>query len=176
MRKIAVGSVNPVKIEAVRLAFKKVWPEKDWETEGVEVSSGVADQPMSDEETIEGAVNRAKAALEIIPEAEYGVGLEGGLQQVGNYWFDCGWVAVVSRQGDVGIGSSIKMITPPKMMEKISQGMELGLVIDEIFGTENSRQAEGHFGLMTKGVISRTKGYTDGVIAALVRFIQPEVF
>ena len=64
MKKVAVGSKNPVKIEAVRLAFKTAWPRKEWAVEGVEVDSGVPDQPMSDEESICGARNRAQRSLE----------------------------------------------------------------------------------------------------------------
>ena len=52
--KIAVGSENPVKINAVKHAFKLVWPKKKWEVIGVKVTSGVSDQPMSDVESIKG--------------------------------------------------------------------------------------------------------------------------
>lgn len=29
--KVAVGSKNPVKIEAVRLAFEQIWPQRQWQ-------------------------------------------------------------------------------------------------------------------------------------------------
>lgn len=173
--KIAVGSLNPVKIEATKLAFEKVWSSEVWTTTGYDVPSKVPDQPLSDEETIIGAKNRARAALERF-QADYGVGIEGGLQHIGDYWFDCGWVVVVSRAGDIGIGSSARIITPPKMMEKILAGKELGDVIDDFFETSNARQLNGHFGLMTNNAITRTSGYVDGVIMALVRFLHPQLF
>jgi len=50
--KVAVGSKNPVKIACVKEAFEKAFPDIAWEVEGVEVASGVADQPMSDIESI----------------------------------------------------------------------------------------------------------------------------
>lgn len=49
--KVAVGSENPVKIQAVAEAFEKVWPKKKFEVIGTKVPSGVSDQPMSDEES-----------------------------------------------------------------------------------------------------------------------------
>lgn len=173
--KIAVGSLNPVKIEATKLAFEKVWPSEVWTLTGYAVPSKVPDQPLSDEETITGAKNRARAALEK-SQADYGVGIEGGLQHIGGQWFDCGWVAVVSRVRDVGIGSSARIITPPKMMEKILAGKELGEVIDDFFKTSNAKQLNGHFGLMTNNAITRTSGYVDGVIMALARFLHPQLF
>jgi inosine/xanthosine triphosphatase len=130
---------------------------------------------MSDKESITGARNRAKKALESLG-ADYGVGLEGGLQEIEGNWFDAGWIVVVDKEGNEGIGSTIRMMTPEKMMDLIKQGMELGHVNDKLFGLENSKHGDGHFGLMTNGAITRTDGYRDGVIAALARFIKPEVF
>ena len=42
--------------------MEKVW--KDAEITSLSVPSGVAAQPFSDEETMQGAINRAKRALE----------------------------------------------------------------------------------------------------------------
>ena len=173
--KIAVGSENPVKLEAARLAFGAVWPDEKWEIIGVAVASGVSDQPMSDEECIAGAKNRARSAR-AAADADYGVGLEGGLHQIGEHFFDCGWIAVYDREGREGIGSTAKAPTPPRIVAMIQEGMELGTANDIVFGTTNSKQNDGHFGLMTKGVITRASGYRDGVIMALARFIHPELF
>ena len=173
--KIAVGSQNPVKLKAVEMAFKKVWPDEEWVIVGVKADSGVSNQPMSDEESIKGAENRANQALEKA-QADYGVGLEGGIQKIGEHYFDCGWIVVIDKDKKQGIGSTLRMITPDKMMEMIKQGMELGDVNDILFKKSNSKQENGHFGLMTNNVITRTDGYRDGVIASLSCFIHPEIF
>ncbi|KKS04790.1 MAG: putative non-canonical purine NTP phosphatase [Candidatus Curtissbacteria bacterium GW2011_GWA2_41_24] len=81
--KIAVGSTNPVKIEAAKRAFGKVWPKKKLEIVGIEVPSGVSQQPMTDKEAVKGARNRAKVAIKSA-RADFGVGLEGGLQK---FWY-----------------------------------------------------------------------------------------
>lgn len=173
--KVVVGSKNPVKIEAVRLSFEKIWPETMWEVIGVEVNSGVPDQPMSDSESITGARTRAKKALLEI-ESDYGVGLEGGIQQVDELFFDCGWIVVIDKTGAEGIGASPKMIVPEKMMTLISQGHELGTAADILFNTKNSKQANGTFGMMTNDAVTRTTGYQSGIIMALSRFLHPELF
>ena len=59
MEKVIIASLNPVKIESVKIGFQKMFPDKDFEFEGVAVPSGVSDQPMSNKETLTGAVNRA---------------------------------------------------------------------------------------------------------------------
>lgn len=175
-KKVAVGSKNPVKIEAVRLAFSDVWPDTNWEVIGTDVASGVSEQPMSDKESIRGATNRAKRSQKLL-DADFGVGLEGGLQKIGQEYVDSGWAVIVAKDGPIGIGSSVRMHTPHKMMKMVFEdGMELGKVCDILFERENSGQAEGQFGLMTKNLITRTEGYRQGVISALVRFIHPDLY
>lgn len=173
--KVAVGSTNPVKINAVRQAFQKVWPEKKWEVVGVEVRSGVSNQPMSDEESIKGAKNRAKAAIKKT-NAEFGIGLEGGLHKTNGLWFDTGWVVVIDKKGTLGIGTSIRMQSPPVMMKYVKKGMELGEIDDMLFGVKNTKHKQGHFGLMSKGVLLREEAYQHGVISALTRFLHPKLF
>lgn len=172
---VAVGSENPVKIEATRSAFQKMWPKEKIKVVSVKLSSGVSDQPMSDKESITGAKSRARQSLNLV-KADFGVGLEGGLQKIGNVWFDCGWIVVQNKKGQIGIGSTIHMEAPAKVMRTIRMGKELGDVNDQLFGLKNSKQVAGYFGAMTKGAITRTEGYRDGVIAALVRFVHPSLW
>ena len=127
--KVVVGSENPVKIKAVEEAFAKIWPNKKFNVVGVSVKSGVSNQPMSDMEAIKGATNRAKRALKA-GGGNFGVGLEGGINKVGRRWFDCGWIVIVDRKGNLGIGTSARMETPKKMLAMINKGMELGDVND----------------------------------------------
>jgi inosine/xanthosine triphosphatase len=172
---VTVGSANPAKINAVRVGFARVWPQMSWKIDGVTTKSGISAQPMSDSETIRGARNRATSALNSASTG-WGVGLEGGLQLIDNLWFDCGWIVVIRSDGLEGIGSTARIITPPTMMRQIESGQELGSVVDAVFGTQNAKQGDGHFGLMTNNAITRTSGYADGVIMALSRFLHPELF
>src|SRR5258708_40205244 len=129
---VAVGSKNPVKVQAVKAAFEKVFPEKKWDVVGIEVESEVSAQPMSDEESVRGARNRAQKALKKM-KADFGVGIEGGLQKIEEYWFTRGWMVIVNQKGDEGVGSSVSIRVTDRMMELIHQGKELGEVNDIIF-------------------------------------------
>jgi inosine/xanthosine triphosphatase len=165
---IAVGSLNPSKIEAVRLGFEAYFPNTQKAYIGTAAASGISDQPMSTRESLTGARNRAKRALELAPEAQYGVGLEGGLQQVHNHWFDTGWIVVRDREGNEGMGSTVGMPVADEVINlMLSRNIELGLALDEHFGTVNLKHAQGHFGLMTDNRITRATGYRDAVIVAL---------
>lgn len=173
--KIAVGSKNPVKVDSARLAFEALWPDAEFEVVGVKASSGVSDQPMSDEESVKGARARAQQSLEVA-SADFGVGIEGGLHRHGDTWLDCGWVVVRAHDGAEGMGSTLRMHVPDKVMEMIHAGKELGDAMDHFFSRKNSKQAEGHFGLFTKNAVTRTSAYRDGVVSALARFVQTDLY
>jgi len=53
--RLVVASRNPVKLRATRQAFERAFPQQSFDVAALAVDSGVADQPMSDVETREGA-------------------------------------------------------------------------------------------------------------------------
>jgi inosine/xanthosine triphosphatase len=139
---------------------------------GVEVASGVLSQPMSEEETRQGALNRAKASLTI---ADFGVGIEGGVQEVGDKLFECAWVAVVSAKGEVGLGGGLYFELPEKIANRIRAGEELGPIMQELMQYDVKRN-DGAIGVLTKGMLTRQGAYEQIVKSAIVRFVSREWF
>jgi len=84
MKTVIIASKNPVKIEAVKIAFEKMFLQEKFEFIGESIPSDVNAQPMSNEETLQGAMNRAINAQSKFPEANFWVGLEGGLEKTDN--------------------------------------------------------------------------------------------
>ncbi|MDQ3657902.1 MAG: inosine/xanthosine triphosphatase [Chloroflexota bacterium] len=173
--RIAVGSLNPVKIAAAAAGFTAVWPEEDWRCDGCLVRSGVPDQPMSNTESIRGARNRAVLARAAL-QADYGVGIESGLEEIDGIWFSTGWVVIVDNQGAEGISSSMLRPVPLPSMGLVHKGLELGAANDIVFGKTNSKQANGLIGRLTNDVLTREGVFRDAVIGALARFLHPALF
>ena len=69
--KIAVGSVNPSKVDAVKEVLKLYSSLAEAEIVGLNVASGVSDQPKTSQEIIEGTINRAKNAY-LHTKCDYG--------------------------------------------------------------------------------------------------------
>ena len=55
-------------------------------------------------------------------------------------------------------------------------GVELGEAIDDLVGEQETRRKQGAAGYFTRGVIDRERIYTDGLIAALVLFLNEDLF
>ncbi|MBD3110505.1 DUF84 family protein [Bacillus sp. AGMB 02131] len=148
--KIAIGSKNPAKVEAVRDCFineaNSVIP--------VDVPSGVSDQPFSDEETIEGAINRAKASR-LAAGAQIGIGLEGGVVQTPYGLFLCNWGALAVEGEEPIIAGGARIKVPADVAERLMNGEELGPVMDDYTKQNNVRHKEGAIGVFTREAVSR---------------------
>lgn len=168
---VAVGSTNPVKIQSVSLAFNHVWPNVTWDMRGCAVASGVSSQPLTDDEAIEGARNRATAAITQLGSS-YGVGVEGGLQQTSGRWFAGVWVVAVDTQGKEGVGAAVKIAIPTEVMRLVEGGLELGDACDHVYKRKDSRLHEGVFGILTNGKISRMTVTRDATVSALSAFLS----
>ena len=174
-RVVAVGSTNPAKVEPVGDLLRRLFGT--CRVEAVGVPSGVAAQPLSLEETRRGAEGRARAALEALDEAVWGVGIEGGMHLEAG---ERGWLvtvaAVADRQGRISTGEGMRLALPPLMVRALLAGQELAEVVDAWFGTEGARVDPGAVGLLTRGLVTRRHLVADAVLAALVPRLHPELY
>lgn len=173
MVKVAVGSSNPVKVGAARRIFSQFLPEA--ELVAVDVPSGVSHQPVGEAETDRGALGRARTAL-AVAAADYGVGLEGGVEFRGEECWIIGTCAVVHRDGRFGIGRSAEFRLPPDLAEGVRAGNEVGPLVDRLTGIKNSKQKGGVIGFLTNGLVVREDLFASMVAAALVPFFHPDLY
>lgn len=171
---IIIASKNPVKINATYDGFKLAFPEQEITVQGISASSGVSDQPMSDQETLQGAINRAKNAQALHPNADYWVGLEGGVERRGDSLYCFAWAVVVS-QDKQGQGRTATFQLPDEVAKLVYAGDELGDADDKIFGHTNSKQKNGSIGILTEDRLTRATLYTPGIVIALIPFLNPSL-
>lgn len=163
---IYVGSTNPVKINAVVTAASETWPEVV--VTGLDVPSGIPPQPIGDEQTRQGAVNRAHQALALgmtvdqeMTKAVLGVGLEGGVVELfDQQLWSTVWVAVEDTKGNVFTSNGARFPVPKIIADRIRQGQEMGPIVNDLVGRHDVRQAEGMIGVITKHFVERTEEYT----------------
>ncbi len=171
MTVVVVGSTNPVKIRAVEGAFRRLFRDGEWSFDAVEVPSGVAHQPRSDEEALSGAERRAANAMASRPEAGFWVGIEGAVVDQGTEMASFAWIVVLgSSPRMVGKGRTGTFFLPRVVADLVRQGLELGDADDVVFGRINSKQQNGAVGILTGDALSRTELYEQGVLLALIPF------
>ncbi|OAS16387.1 DUF84 family protein [Paenibacillus oryzisoli] len=137
------------------------------------VPSGVSDQPLTEDETILGAITRAKNVLAAEPAADFGLGLEGGLTYDSTHTMQWYLFSVCAAWdgNQLYIGKGLYFPIPNSIGEKLEQGgNELRHIVDELSSTVGSNHKEGAYGLFTDGRITRSDVFRDAVLAALTPF------
>lgn len=178
--KIIVASQNPVKLEAVRQGFESLG-FTEFDIVGINVGSGVSEQPMSDDETLTGAKNRVENIRNEFPEADFRIGIEGGIQPHGNHFEAFAWIYISwdeDKNGPEGYGQSrtSSFQLPPAVKQLIHEGHELGTANDMIFGQSNSKQKSGAVGLLTNNSVTRTQLYRQAVQLALIPYLNKNLY
>jgi inosine/xanthosine triphosphatase len=151
--KICVGSKNPTKVGAV----EEIFPEAA--VDFAVVSSRVSPQPMSDEETRSGAINRALECRKASPDV-YGIGLEGGVMFIGDTCYLCNWGAMATPEGNIFTASGARIVLPEEISQKLKDGKELGEIMDSFAQRKEVRNKEGAIGIFTNDLISRKEMFS----------------
>eukprot|EP01080_Neovahlkampfia_damariscottae_P005094 gene5094-8693_t len=176
--KIIVGSLNPVKINCAKNAFEKYF--KDIECQGIAVKSGVSDQPITQDETFDGAKNRATALFELNKKenlnGDYFIGIEGGAFKYYEKWFELGCFCIIDKEGKVAYGCSPMFELPNSIGEKLLNGTELGELVDDLTGQKNSKQAGGAVAYFSKNILTRQSLYESGLVSAILPFLNKEMY
>ncbi|MEO7999627.1 MAG: inosine/xanthosine triphosphatase, partial [Gemmatimonadaceae bacterium] len=177
IRKVVVGSTNPVKIAAVRAVIARVAP--DATVHSVAVASGVPDQPWGDEETQRGAAERARQALGHTDHdnADLGIGVEGGVvKQADGSVRTCAWAVAYTRDGRHGTGGSLCVQLPPEVAALVIAGTELGHAMDKVAKLVDTKRRTGAVGILTAGLIDRQRAYEPLITYSLAPFLAADYF
>jgi inosine/xanthosine triphosphatase len=181
---VAVGSVRKPKLAAVHEAVAALADTLSAgvaiEIVGVEVESGVRDTPLSREESMRGARQRAETLQKMAQEEakpwNYFVGLEGGLDSVMENGelrvFLESWVYVSDgTRGYFGRSGAVEL--PEALAEEVFvKGTDLSIAIDRLAGEAGIRDAQGAWGVLSANKITRQEAFRVALIAAFAPFFN----
>lgn len=163
---VAVGSGNPAKVEAVRTAFNELGFGA-FEVRPVPVPGGEA-QPWGETATREGALRRARAALDGAG-ADWGIGLEAGLVQDEHGVLVTSWVTACRGGDDPGLIRTAGFYLPAAIAAHVLAGVELAAAWRQEAGLADVGRGGGTVSLLTGGRFDRTRLYRDAVVLAVAR-------
>lgn len=177
---IAIGSTNPIKVNAVKEVLLDYTLFEGVEILSIEADSNVSDQPLSLEEIIQGAKNRAKQAFHQ-STASYSFGIESGLMEAkgtqSGFLETC--ICCIYDGNAYSIGMSCGYEIPPEILSiVIDQKKNLGQACFESGVTTNKKlgASEGLVGILTKGRINRKQYTKQCVITALAQIENATLF
>jgi inosine/xanthosine triphosphatase len=180
---VAVGSTRRPKLDAVRDALEALVPRfqggMPFDIVAVDVPSGVHHTPLSREETMAGARQRAEALALIARQRRepwnYFLGLEGGVDIMngpGTRWaFLENWAYVADASGRGSFGQSGAVLLPEGIVRRVVDcGVELADAIDAYAEGHGIRDTQGAWGVLTRGIITRRDAVRISVVSAFASF------
>ena len=176
--KIGVGSKNKTKVNAVAELLRKYPMFDGTEVFGVDVHIEQFGHPKSLEETVAGAVDRAKQAHK---GNDYGFGIESGLMKVPQTKSGYMEVAVcaIFDGTQIHLGLSPAFEWPKKVIDAIlNKGLDGSQAMKEAGFTQHEKlgEHEGFVGVFTKGRSNRTEYNKAAIVMALIHLENPEHF
>jgi len=172
--KVAVGSTNKVKVDAVRSIFTQAFGLV--EVISVEPDHNIAKQPR-EKQTIEGAIQRARSALGK-SGADFGVGIEAGLfyNSVLQKHLDIQYCAIIDSSGKMTIGHGPGFEYPPEVVKAVLDGGSVGDTMSQITQIDKIGHKMGSIGYLSDGLIDRTSLTEIAVLMALIPRIRKELY
>ena len=167
--KIKIASQNPVKVEALQEILQDYSYLKNAEVVGVDVTSGVSDQPRSLDESVQGAMNRAKNAFK---DCNYSFGIESGLMKVSNS--KTGSMAIcicaIFDGNEYHLGLSSAWEVPKKVFELMEKGETMNNAVYKAGLTDNPKNSHegGLVGILTRGRLTRKEYTKEAIRTALI--------
>ncbi len=174
--RVAVGSANGVKIAAVEAELKRIL-KVPTEVRGFSIASGVAEQPR-DDATLQGAQNRAKAALAAWPGADYAVGIEAGLIPFPGHegYLEAQACAVLDAGGWETHGWGPAFHYPDWLTKEALDGKMVSDVLGPIAKDPRLGSTTGAIGWLTDGRLDRTELSRLAVLMAFVPRLRRELY
>jgi inosine/xanthosine triphosphatase len=181
---ICVGSLNPVKISAVKSAFNAYFNQ--FSLYKIDADSKIADQPIGKNKILEGALNRAKQALgylkaeKNLPSSLFGIGIEAGLVKISlahSNYMDFQFCVIIDEKNELTIGSGVGFEYPKGVIEKLfSEKLEIGEIMGNIANNTNLKNEKGAIGYLSNNKITRENILKQAVICALLPRINPKLY
>lgn len=165
---ISVGSLNRVKVEAVRNVMERIYGEV--RITAVDAKSGVPEQPF-EEQTRRGAENRARGAL---GDHQMSVGIEAGVFEFPDGLYDIQHCCVVSKDGRITYGQGSGFRYPDEVADLVRSGSTVGDAFKTLFGSEGIGKKSGAIGMLSKGLLDRLNLTEQSVTAAMIPRIWEE--
>jgi len=175
--KVGIGSKNKTKVQAVVELLQDYPMFAGAVVEGVEVTIDQFGHPKSLEDTVAGAVDRARQAQ---VGRDYGFGIESGLMKVPQTKTGYMEVAVCAiydgMQLHMGLSQAYEW--PKKVLDGILSGLDGSQAVKAagLSPKEKLGEHEGFVGVYAKGRINRTLYNKGAIMMALMHLEFPEHF
>ncbi len=170
---IFVASTSEHKIGATRDAAKIAFHGKTLNIKGHKAASGINEQPIGNEETLQGAFNRLTNLKTVIGGTRYDllVAMENGLFVVNmngtDMWIDSGWVIAQDADGRQAIAQTAGVPFPTADVEIARAEGFATVTAGSVIARQPGVDGTNPHGYLTNSLVHRTETLKQAILAAM---------
>lgn len=169
---VYMSTESELKHAAVKSAMQRAGIAVD--IDGTKVESGVEEQPMSMDETYQGAMNRHRALRALGKTADFFVTVESGMAQphpaAGTY--GCNVIIIEPVDSELQVGFSIDVEFPQAVLGMVpSQYSDYGTWAKQVHGASE----KDPYPYFTDGRLTRRKTIEDAVFNTAIRVVSAQL-
>lgn len=165
MIKIAIGTTSRYKINAIRKTLHEV--DFEFESNSVDVDSGISEQPLNLGETKQGSINRAKAAISKVNDCDFGLGVEFGYEPINESFHMICWASIATKNGEIFSEHSSSLQLPKKLHHALLDGKDISDNLIEITTKLEDTERNRIFIQYLK----KRKFIYESVLAVIIRYL-----
>ena len=173
--KIAIWTTRKAKVEWIKEWVSKCPYLKNKEIEYIlkKVSSDISDMPLSLEETMQGAKNRARNLKKENIDADFYIGIEWWTYILGNRAYLVGIVYIENSEWEWHFGFSPAIEVPEKIRKMLyEEWKELWPIMEELSGIVDIRSENGSMWAWSDDMLKRKDEFVQAFQAAISPFFN----
>ncbi len=176
--RIFLSSNNNSKKRAIEIALNSL-ELIDYTIELIPTESFVSSKPI-DNEIVNGAINRndnlLKHCLGNNIDFDLLISIEGGYEQIDNYYFIVTYASIFDANGNMYLGKSQGLQITEKMFEWVKNGNSLNKAIEEVLAINCNKEGNGISGYLTSGYYKRDEFDSSAVVSAMQTMINKDKY
>lgn len=165
MKKIVLASVSPVKISAVKKVADVLHPGVEFEYVSLSFEKD-GPEPIGRAQILLQIQEAIDACKKEVPDADYYVSMEGGMEIYGTEMHENAYVVVESSAGGKGVSACASFRVPTWVAEQVQKGVGFADAVDEFYTTQGTKLGGGFVKILTGGAINKKDHYTQSLTIA----------
>jgi len=171
--KFIIGSVSEKKIKIAEEIIQELFKDGEIIVEGYAANSGMPETPY-DQQTVDGARNRALDAQSNIKDANYYIGLESGLAERYGRLYEEAWAVVVNSDNKEFFGYSSGLKVPDYILRRMDELKIEHCDAMTIIENEHGKLPNDTWGTYSGGMIARAVSLKESLRNALIQVVAGE--
>eukprot|EP01130_Rhizamoeba_saxonica_P017684 TRINITY_DN8624_c0_g1_i1.p1 TRINITY_DN8624_c0_g1~~TRINITY_DN8624_c0_g1_i1.p1 ORF type:complete len:183 (+),score=25.63 TRINITY_DN8624_c0_g1_i1:56-604(+) len=165
---VGVGTKSALKVKAIQEAFAQIFDEV--EIHDFDTDSGINEQPIGNDETLTGAINRINALQPLVSDISYThlIAIENGIVSVGEtLHIDLAYILIRLPNGESFIGTSAGVPFKHSCFEKAENIGFDTTTVGSIIADEYSCNSKDPHSFLTNGRCSRESLLIQAIVSVI---------